>query len=167
MAEVEFFTIGQIVAPHGVRGDVRIYPDTDFPDRFLTMAFGYIGGVRYDVEHARFHKRVVLMKFKGVDTRNDAEALVGKELQVRREDLVPLKEGEHYVFEVIGLTAVDTQGQLLGKVTDVIKTGSNDVYAVTDGEGRETLYAAIPDVIKSINVEEGAMVIDPPEWVEG
>ena len=63
MAEKELFTVGHIVAPHGVRGDVRIYPDTDFPKRFLSMKYGYIGGKKYTVEGARFHKRVVLMKF--------------------------------------------------------------------------------------------------------
>ena len=62
MAELDLFTIGQIVAPHGVRGDVRIYPDTDFPKRFLKMKYGYIDGKKYEVESARLHKRVVLMK---------------------------------------------------------------------------------------------------------
>ena len=61
MAELDLFTIGQIVAPHGVRGDVRIYPDTDFPKRFLKMKYGYINGKKYEVESARLHKRVVLM----------------------------------------------------------------------------------------------------------
>ncbi|EHM39736.1 putative 16S rRNA processing protein RimM [Anaeroglobus geminatus F0357] len=65
MADTEFFTIGHIVAPHGVRGDVRIYPDTDFPERFLEMKYAYIDGVKYAVKEARFHKRVVLVKFDG------------------------------------------------------------------------------------------------------
>ena len=94
MAELDLFTIGQIVAPHGVRGDVRIYPDTDFPKRFLKMKYGYIDGKKYEVESARLHKRVVLMKFVGVDDRNAAELLVKKDLQVPREDLVPLQKGQ-------------------------------------------------------------------------
>ena len=104
MAGLDFFTIGQIVAPHGVRGDVRIYPDTDFPKRFLQMKYGYIDGKKYEVAAARLHKRVVLMKFVGVDDRNAAELLRGKELQVPREDLMPLKEGQHYIFDIIGMT---------------------------------------------------------------
>lgn len=164
MAALDFFTIGRIVAPHGVRGDVRIYPDTDFPQRFLTMKHGYIDGCKVQIEGARLHKQVVLMKFAGVDSRDDAELLCGKELQVPREELVPLKEGQHYIYDIIGMTAYNLQGEELGTVTDVLRTGSNDVYVVTDGEGQETLFAAIPDVVKSIDEEAGRMVLDPPEW---
>ena len=166
MAGLDFFTIGHIVAPHGVRGDVRIYPDTDFPKRFLQMKYGYIDGKKYEVAAARLHKRVVLMKFVGVDDRNAAELLRGKELQVPREDLMPLKEGQHYIFDIIGMTAYDLQDVKLGTVTDVLRTGSNDVYVVTDDEGKEMLFAAIPDVVKSIDEESGKMVLDPPEWVD-
>lgn len=166
MAALDFFTIGQIVAPHGVRGDVRIYPDTDFPDRFLHMTYGYIDGKKYKIDGARLHKRVVLMKFAGVNDRNAAELLRGKELQVPREELMPLKKGQHYIFDIIGMAAYDTQGAKLGTVTDVLRTGSNDVYVVTDDEGQETLFAAIPDVVKSIDEEMGRMVLDPPEWID-
>lgn len=166
MAALDLFTIGQIVAPHGVRGDVRIYPDTDFPDRFLHMKYGYIGGKKYEVRAARLHKRVVLMKFVGVDDRNAAELLVGKALEVPREDLVPLKEGQHYIYDLLGMSVYDVQDNYLGKVSDVLKTGSNDVYVVTDDDGKEWLYAAIPDVVKSIDEGTKRMVIDPPEWVD-
>lgn len=166
MAELDFFTIGQIVAPHGVRGDVRIYPDTDFPKRFLKMKYGYINGKKYEVESARLHKRVVLMKFAGVDDRNAAELLVKKDLQVPREDLVPLQKGQHYIYDIIGSAVYDLQDHELGKLTDVLRTGSNDVYVVTADDGKETLLAAIPDVIKSIDESAKKIVVDPPEWVD-
>ena len=166
MAELDLFTIGQIVAPHGVRGDVRIYPDTDFPKRFLKMKYGYIDGKKYEVESARLHKRVVLMKFVGVDDRNAAELLVKKDLQVPREDLVPLQKGQHYIYDILGSAVYDLQGPELGKLTDVLRTGSNDVYVVTADDGKETLLAAIPDVIKSIDESAKKIVVDPPEWVD-
>ena len=166
MAELDLFTIGQIVAPHGVRGDVRIYPDTDFPKRFLKMKYGYINGKKYEVESARLHKRVVLMKFVGVDDRNAAELLVKKDLQVPREDLVPLKKGQHYIYDILDSAVYDLQDHELGKLTDVLRTGSNDVYVVTADDGKETLLAAIPDVIKSIDEGEKKIVVDPPEWVD-
>lgn len=166
MAELDLFTIGQIVAPHGVRGDVRIYPDTDFPKRFLKMKYGYINGKKYEVESARLHKRVVLMKFAGVDDRNAAELLVKKDLQVPREDLVPLQKGQHYIYDIIGSAVYDLQDHELGKLTDVLRTGSNDVYVVTADDGKETLLAAIPDVIKSIDESAKEIVVDPPEWVD-
>lgn len=166
MAELDLFTIGQIVAPHGVRGDVRIYPDTDFPKRFLKMKYGYIDGKKYEVESARLHKRVVLMKFVGVDDRNAAELLVKKDLQVPRKDLVPLQKGQHYIYDILGSVVYDLQGHELGKLTDVLRTGSNDVYVVTADDGKETLLAAIPDVIKSIDESAKKIVVDPPEWVD-
>lgn len=166
MKDMELFTIGQIVAPHGVRGDVRIYPETDFPKRFLHMKHAYIDGKKYEVTDARLHKNVVLMKFAGVDDRNASEALVKKLIQVPREELVPLKKGQYYVFDIIGITVYDLDGQVLGKVSDVLKTGSNDVYVVKDDAGKELLFAAIPDVIRSIDVDAKKMVVDPPEWVD-
>lgn len=166
MAELDLFTIGQIVAPHGVRGDVRIYPDTDFPKRFLKMKYGYIDGKKYEVESARLHKRVVLMKFVGVDDRNAAELLVKKDLQVPREDLVPLQKGQHYIYDILGSAVYDLQSHELGKLTDVLRTGSNDVYVVTADDGKEILLAAIPDVIKSIDESAKKIVVDPPEWVD-
>ena len=166
MTGMDLYTIGQIVAPHGVRGDVRIYPDTDFPKRFLKMKYGYINGKKYEVESARLHKRVVLMKFAGVDDRNAAELLVKKDLQVPREDLVPLQKGQHYIYDIIGSAVYDLQDHELGKLTDVLRTGSNDVYVVTADDGKETLLAAIPDVIKSIDESAKKIVVDPPEWVD-
>ena len=153
MAETEFFTIGQIVAPHGVRGDVRVYPDTDFPERFLTT-------------DARFHKRVVLMKFVGIHDRNGVEPLLHKELQVTRQDLMPLEEGQHYVFDIIGCRVFDKENNVLGTVTDILKTGSNDVYVVTDEDGKELLLAVIPQVILSVNTDTKTIIADPPEWTE-
>ena len=149
-----------------MRGDVRIYPDTDFPKRFLKMKYGYIDGKKYEVESARLHKRVVLMKFVGVDDRNAAELLVKKDLQVPREDLVPLQKGQHYIYDILGSAVYDLQDHELGKLTDVLRTGSNDVYVVTADDGKETLLAAIPDVIKSIDESAKKIVVDPPEWVD-
>ena len=67
---------------------------------------------------------------------------------------------------MMGMSGYDTQDHKLGNVTDVLKTGSNDVYVVTDEQGKEWLYAAIPDVVKSIDEKADRMVIDPPEWVD-
>lgn len=166
MAALELFTIGKIVAPHGVRGDVRIYPDTDFPERFLQMKYGYIAGKRYEITAARFHKHVILMKFAGVQDRNAAEALVNHELQVPREDLIPLKPGRYYIFDLIGIPVYDLQNTYLGILTEVLKTGSNDVYVVRTDNGEEQLFAAIPSVVKEINLDEHKIILNPPEWVD-
>lgn len=162
----DYITVGLIVAPHGVRGDVRILPQTDFPERFKKMPYGYIDGKKYGISNARLHKHVVLLKLEGIDDRNAAELLVKKEIQVLQEDAVTLKKGQYYVFDIVGLAVYDLQDQLLGTVIDVLRTGSNDVYVVKNDADEEQLFAAIPSVVKSIDIESKKMVVDPPEWVE-
>ena len=95
MKHNDFITIGVIIAPHGVRGDLRIMPRTDFPERFMHMDACYIDGKEYHVASARFHKQFVLASFKEIPNRNTAELFSKKEIQVRREDLVELPEGRY------------------------------------------------------------------------
>ncbi len=116
MKHNDFITIGVIIAPHGVRGDLRIMPQTDFPERFMHMDACYIDGKEYHVASARFHKQFVLASFKEIPDRNTAELFSKKEIQVRREDLVELPEGRYYIFDIIGLEVQDTMGNVLGTV---------------------------------------------------
>ena len=148
----DFITIGVIIAPHGVRGDLRIMPRTDFPERFMHMDACYIDGKEYHVASARFHKQFVLASFK-------------KEIQVRREDLVELPEGRYYIFDMIGLEVQDTKGNVLGTLTDVLQPGANDVYVVSKEGEPDQLFAAIDDVIIDIDMDKRMMIVDPPEWV--
>ena len=81
-------------------------------------------------------------------------------------NLMPLKEGQYYVFDIIGIAVYNLEGRLLGKVTDVLKTGSNDVYVVNDDAGNELLLAVIPEVIRSVDIKAKKMVVNPPEWID-
>ncbi len=164
MSKTDFITIGKIIAPHGVRGDVRIYPITDFPERFLDMDECYIEQKKYTITSARFHKQFVLMTFEGIKDRNAAELLVQKEMQVKRDELVPLPEGRYYIFDMIGLSVYDTENNLLGTLTEVLQPGSNDVYVVEPKDGKPLLLPAIKDVIVQVDIENKKMVVDPPEW---
>lgn len=161
----ELITIGIIVAPHGVRGDLRIMPQTDFPDRFLTMDVCYIDGKEYHITSARFHKQFILATFKEVPDRNTAELMARKEIQVRRDDLVELPEGRYYIFDIIGLTVEDTKGNVLGTVSDVLQPGANDVYVVTQDGQPDLLLPVLDHVILDINIEAGKIIADPPEWI--
>ena len=158
MKHNDFITIGVIIAPHGVRGDLRIMPQTDFPERFMHMDACYIDGKEYHVASARFHKQFVLASFKEIPDRNTAELFGKKEIQVRREDLVEF-------FDIIGLEVQDTMGNVLGTVTDVLQPGANDVYVVSKDGEPDQLFAAIEEVVKDIDVENKLMIVDPPEWI--
>lgn len=166
MTDQSLITIGKAVAPHGVRGDVRVVPLTDFPDRFLKLK-----EVRLDdgrvlaVEAAKHHKQFVLLKFRGLDDRTAVEPLRGRLLQVGRADLVALPAGHYYIFDIIGLQVFDEDGASLGKITDVLATGANDVY-IADREGQPPLLIpALKDVVRLIDIPGGRMVVKlQEEW---
>ena len=162
----ELIAIGKIVAPHGVRGDVRVMPLTDFPDRFLTMKEVLVGDTRLlPIEEVKFHKQFILLKFRGINDRDAVNALRGQLLNVRREDLVPLAEGDFYVFDLIGMKVFTPADELLGTISDVIETGSNDVYVVERPENRPLLVPALKKVVTTIDVAAKIMVIRrPEEW---
>ena len=121
-------TIGKVGAPHGIHGEMRIIPLTDFVERFETMKEVMVGSEMLHIESCKYHKQYVLMKFKEYPVREAAMSLTGKLLTVDRSEAAPLQEGEYYTFDIIGLTVYDMDGKELGKVENVLRTGSNDVY---------------------------------------
>ena len=163
----KFISIGKIVAPHGVRGDVRVVPLTDFPDRFQGMKQIMLeDGVSLTVENVKYHNQFILLKFQGLDDMNAVEKLRGKQIQVTRDALVKLPEGHYYTFDIVGLKVQTETGEELGVVTDVIQTGSNDVY-VAEQDGRTTLIPALKEVVLRIDLAGGLMLVRlQEEWVE-
>ena len=158
--------IGRIGAAHGIRGEVRVNPMTDFPERFHDMTEVYVDNALLEIESVRYHGDKILMKFRGYETRNDAETLKGMMLSVPRSEAMPLNAGEYYTFDIIGLGVFDVNGNALGKVTNVLETGSNDVYVVKSDDGKEILVPALKAVVKEINIDESRMVVDLPEVIE-
>ena len=159
----DLITIGVIVAPHGVRGELKVIPQTDFPDRFLTMDDCYIDGKLYHLSSARFHKQFVLITLDEIVDRNAAELISKKDIQITREQLVPLEEGRYYIFDMIGLSVYNKEGVLLGTLSDVLQPGANDVYVVTKSGEPDLLLAAIDDVIIDIDMNNRTMIVDPPK----
>lgn len=156
--------IGRAGAPHGVRGELRVLPLTDFPERFRQLRRVYAGGELMEVESCRYQGQLVIVKLKQCHDREEAAALTGRLLYVDRADAMPLEEGEYYTFDIIGLEVFDISGGSLGFVTEVLKTGSNDVYVVsgTGGTG-QIMVPALKAVVREINVAEGRMVVNLPE----
>jgi 16S rRNA processing protein RimM len=166
MTDAKLIAIGKAVAPHGVRGDVRVIPLTDFPDRFRTTETVQLeDGRTLDIESVKYHKQFVLLKFRGIDDRDAAQALKGKLLMVGRADLVKLPDGHYYIFDIVGLKVFDETGANLGTVTDVLATGANDVY-IAEREGHKPLLIpAIKDVVREIDVPGGRMTVRmQEEW---
>lgn len=159
--------IGKVGAPHGVKGEMKIIPMTDFPERFEGMTHCYIGDKFVEIAGVRYHKNHILMTVKGISSRTEAAALTGALVSVDRSEAVPLKEGEYYMADILGLSVWDIDGHLLGTVTDILRTGSNDVYVVSlPGRREDILVPALKKVVLEISVEEGKMVVSMPEVVE-
>ncbi len=159
--------IGKIVAPHGVRGDIRIMPLTDRPEQFLNLSYLLLeDGRQLTVKAARFHKRMVLVSTKEITTMNDAELLRDKKILIRAEDLPPLEEGRFYVADLIGLPVFDEEGKQLGTFKDSITTGSNDVYIVAVPGGKDLLVPALKIYVREINLQEKRIVVKLPEWTD-
>ena len=159
--------IGKIVAPHGVRGDIRIMPLTDKPEQFLELEYLLLpSGKELHIKNARFHKNMVLVATKEITTMNEAELLRGQDVSVNFEDLPALDEGEFYVADLIGLDVVDENGKHIGKFKDAQTTGVNDYYIVTVPGQKDVLIPALKQYVKEINLAEKRIVVVMPEYVE-
>ena len=156
-------SVGRITSAHGVKGELNVQPLTDFPERFQPGARLWLDGSQRRVERSRTHGRAVILKLEGLDARNDAEALRGKELQVAAPQA--LEDGVFYQHDVIGLRVETGSGERLGLVADVLSTGSADVYLVR-GEQGELLLPAIEDVVREIDVAGGRLVVELLEGLE-
>ncbi len=159
----DFLQIGIITSPHGLKGEVKVYPTTDDNKRFKKLKKVYVEqkGERQEcsVESARFFKNMVILKLKEFQDINEVEHLRKASLLVERKDAVPLNEDEYFIADLIGLSVLTEDGELLGTLTDVMVTGANDVYVVKDSAGNELLIPAIKDCILSINLEKEQMLI--------
>ena len=158
-------TIGKVGAAHGIHGEMRIIPLTDFVERFAQMKKVMIGDELLHIESCKYHKQYVLMKFREYPSRETARCLTGRLLTIDRDETVPLKEGEYYTFDIVGLTVYDMDGRELGHVENVLRTGSNDVYQTRRVDGGELLIPALKAVVKEIDVSGGRMLVDLPEEI--
>ena len=155
--------IGRVGAAHGIHGDLRIIPLTDFPERFSALREVMVGDELLHVAHVKPQGKNFLMRFREYTVREEAQRLTGRLLTVAREEAAPLDEGEYYVFDIVGLTVYDEEGHELGTVENVLKTGSNDVYAVRAADGREILIPALRAVVLAIDVPGGRMTVRFPQ----
>ena len=159
----QFFQVGVISSTHGVHGEVKVYPTTDDPKRFLKLKEVLLdtpkGYMSLKVEKVRFFKQMVIVKFEGYDTIESIQMYRQKGLFVPREQAVPLAEDAYYVADLLGMDVYLEDGELFGKVKDVMQSAANDVYIIRSLAHGEVLLPAIADCIKEVSVEDNRMVI--------
>ena len=155
----QFIVVGQVVAPLGLRGEMKVEVMTDFPDRFCPQEEVHIAGRPMTIERSRWHKGRVILKLATIDSVEAAEELRGRFLEVPQSKLRPLPQDQYYRFQLIGLDVLTADGELLGQITQILPTGSNDVCVVPTKDG-DLLIPAIDDVVKSVDLGRGCMVIE-------
>ena len=161
-SEPEFITIGKILSPWGVKGKLKVEVITDFPQRFAPSSKIYINHQPMTVDSCLWHKGKAIIKLNAIDSVEDAQRLKGQPIEIHHSQLKPLPKGQYYHFQLIGLEVWTTQGEQLGNVTKILTAESNDIYVVHRTRG-EILIPAIEDVVKSIDLNKGRIVIEPIE----
>ena len=155
--------VGVITSTHGVRGEVKVFPTTDDMNRFKKLKTVILDTGReqktLNVEHVKFFKNMVILKFKGFDNINDVEMWRQKDLLITRDQAVKLSPDENFIVDLIGLTVMTDEGEKLGVMQDVLQTGANDVYIVKMASGKEVLLPAIKDCILNVDLEKGEMLV--------
>lgn len=164
----QYITVGRILSPWGVKGQVKVEPLTDDIKRFKNLKEVFYEEEnnlkKLNIEEVIFIRNAfVIIKFQGIDDRNEAEKYRNVYIMVDRKDAIKLPKGRYFICDIIGLKVYTLEGEYLGEITNVIQTGANDVYVVKSNEDKEILIPAIKEVVKNIDVEKGYMLIYPME----
>lgn len=171
----QMVTIGKVLSPLGIRGEVKVYPYSDFPERCYDLTKvkleGEKGSLCKTVQRAYLYNNLWVLHFEGCDTREKARELRGMLVQIPSSERVPLPPATYYYDEIIGLEALTVEGEKIGVVRDILKTGSNDVYVLrpedTQGETgqknkkKDLLVPALKSIVKEINLEKGYLLLEP------
>lgn len=161
----EWVTIGQIVALFGIRGDVKVLPQTDIPNRFSQLYDVFLGpthqGFRI-TEASAYRENMILLHLKGIEDANAAEPLIGQDITIPLAEIPALPSNHYYIHDLIGLRVESPAGQHLGTITDILTTGANDVYLIREAaSGRDVMVPAVKEMVKRVDIPAGIMIIDP------
>lgn len=159
--------VGTLVGPHGIRGEVKLRPVTEFPERLanlrrLRLRLPDGSEDWHAVKSSRFSREMLLVQFEAVTDRDAAEALRGATVLIDRADAAPLPAGRYYEHQIIGLRVVTPEGEELGTISEIMETASNDVYIA----GRY-MIPATHDAVLRLAPEEGIVVVRSKEYLEG
>jgi 16S rRNA processing protein RimM len=160
-----FVAVARVLGAWGARGAVRLESLTDFPERFALGTQLWLDGERRAVEHSHWRRDAVVVQFGGIDSREAASALRGALIELPDAELHPLADGQFYQHDLIGLMVQGLAGDELGRVTQLLATGANDVL-VADGPAGEYLIPMIEDVVVRVDLSAGAIVVDLPGGLE-
>ncbi|MDI6717203.1 MAG: ribosome maturation factor RimM [Actinomycetota bacterium] len=160
----KYLVVAHVIKPHGVIGEVSVESLTDFPERFKAGLTLYLSPPIEDTRHLTIDSvtkgpRGLIIKFKEINSREEAELISGRDLLVPIEEAVRLPKEEFWVHDIVGMEVYTISGDFLGHITEVLRTGSNDVYIVKNS--KEYLIPATQEVIKDISLEKRKILVEP------
>ena len=167
--EIIWLTVGEIVAPHGLRGEVRVNPSSDFPERFLESGQRWLqekdeAPQKIELVSGRQipGKSIYVVSFLGIDNRTSAELLVGKKVLVNSNQRPKLEEGEFHLLDLLGLKVkLQPEEREIGKIINLINAG-NDLLEIELNSGKKVLVPFVTQIVPTINLKEGWAIISPP-----
>lgn len=164
--EPVFVAVGFLRRPHGIHGEMLMDVLTDFPERMKPNRQLFLGEAHEPVriEKVRWADQSMLIKFEGLDTAEDIGRYRNTVVYVRTDQLPPLPEGQYYHHQLLGLKVTSDQGVFLGILEQILETGANDVYLIRTPEEKELLLPAIEEVVLSVNLDSGEMIVHLQEW---
>lgn len=164
--EPVYLAVGKLRRPHGVRGELTMDVQTDFPERLHAGKRIFVGEEHqpYRIQNVRSTHQGLIVHLSGLENPEDAGQLRNQMVYVSVKDLPALPQGEYYFHQIIGLPVVDETGQELGLLAEILETGANDVYIVRNVSGEELLLPDRPEVILEVNLEAKQIRVRPPEW---
>lgn len=163
----QYLDSGKIVGTHGIKGEIRIDPWCDSPEFLCMFKKLYLdeNGETFIEVKSRPHKNITLAKIKGVETIEEAEKFRGKIIYINRND-ISLEDGVNFVQDLIGLEVRDVDNDTVyGKISDVLRTGANDVYEITNSDGEKYLAPVIDEVIIETDIDNGFVLIRPMKGI--
>lgn len=168
--EMDFLSVGKVANTHGVRGELKIFPFTDFPEvRFakgkelLLISPENGKALKVKIVSAREQKTVYIVKLEGYENINEVEKYKGWEVKVPKEEAVEAEDNAYYFHEIIGCAVLSEDGEELGTVTDILTPGANDVWVVKRKGGKELLIPFIESVVKEVNIADKTVRIEVME----
>lgn len=166
----QYLRIGVLTRAHGVHGEAKVYPTTDYAERFEEVDEVIIKTLREDIkakiESVKYFKNMAIVKFSCFNAPEEISKVAGSDILISRDQAQPLEEGEYYIADLIGCRVVADEasdslaGRELGTVKDVLQTGANDVYVVETAGGNEILFPVIADCIKNVDIENSIITVN-------
>lgn len=159
------YRIGQMVNTHGLRGDMKIYSLTDYPERFEEIEYIFFEeeDCKYYIDRVKYHKQMPIIKIKGIDTIEQAEKFRGKTLYIDEQNVRELEEDEYMISDLIGMEAFLEDGTVLGKVENVLPYTANDIYVVRSDDGKEYMIPALKIFVPVLDIKNKKMIIKAME----